>query len=114
MSIVAGIHVPFIPLLDVVGKGPIASPKHIGSIGVNVGVTVGIISTVRVVPEAHCPASGVKVYVVVILGSKAGLQVPVKPSFDAVGSTIFVPSHTGVIELNVDVVSGIIPIVIVV
>ena len=100
-------------MFDVVGMVKLV-PIHTSAIGVKSGVVSGVIPIVISTVAAHCPALGVKVYVVVVLGSKAGLQVPVKPSFDAVGSTIFVPSHTGVIELNVDVVSEIIPIVIVV
>ncbi len=34
---------------------------------------------------AQPPPSGVKVYVVVVVGSKAGDQVPVTPLFDVVG-----------------------------
>ena len=37
----AGLHVPVIPLSDVVGNGAKESPEHIGSIAVNVGASTG-------------------------------------------------------------------------
>ena len=60
--LIAGDHVPFIPLLDVVGNAAKASPLQIGATAVNVGV-VGEEFTVivKVVVVAHCPAVGVKV-----------------------------------------------------
>ena len=58
----AGLHVPDIPLVEVVGKGDKASPVHIGATAANVGVA-GVEFTVisSVVVVAHCPAIGVKV-----------------------------------------------------
>jgi len=41
-----------------------------------VGVTCGLTVIVKVVVVEHCPAVGVKVYVVVAWLFKAGLQVP--------------------------------------
>ena len=38
-------------------------PEQIGAIAAKVGVTVGLIVTSIVVDVAHCPASGVNVYV---------------------------------------------------
>jgi hypothetical protein len=40
---------------------------------------------------AHCPADGVKVYVVVALLFKAGAHVPVIPLLDVVGKAAKVP-----------------------
>ena len=57
----------------------------------------GVIPIVISTLSAHCPASGVKVYVVVVLGSEAGLQVPVIPLFDVVGMVKLVPIHTSAI-----------------
>ena len=54
------------------------------------------------------------VYNVVVVGSKAGLQVPVIPLFDVVGMVKLVPIHTSVIGVKSGVVNGVIPIVIVV
>ena len=57
--------------------------------GAKVGVTFGIIVISSVVAAvAHCPAAGVKVYVVVpatVVLIVAGLQVPVMPLLDVAG-----------------------------
>ena len=60
----------------------------------------GVIPIVISTLSAHCPASGVKVYVVVVLGSKAGLQVPVTPLVSDVGSGFGSPIHIGEIGLK--------------
>ena len=57
----AGVHVPVIPLSDVVGNGANIVPEQIAATGLNVGVIAGLTVTVNVVVLAHCPASGVKV-----------------------------------------------------
>ena len=57
----AGDHVPFIPLVEAVGKGDNASPLQIGVTAANVGVTFGFTVISSVVVVAHCPAVGVKV-----------------------------------------------------
>jgi hypothetical protein len=57
----AGDHVPVIPFSEVVGKGVITVPEHIGPIAVKVGVTIGFTTMVMVVVVAHKPAVGVKV-----------------------------------------------------
>ena len=55
-----------------------------------------------VVVDAHWPASGVKVYVVVVVLFKAGLHVPWIPLFDVVGSGFKVePTQTGLGVLKV-------------
>jgi hypothetical protein len=52
----------------------------------NVGVIEGVFTvTVMVVVVAHCPAFGVKVYVVVEVLSIAGLHVPVIPLVEVAG-----------------------------
>ena len=60
--LIAGDHVPVIPLLEVVGNAANAPPLHIGETAVKVGV-VGEEFTVivKVVVVAHCPTVGVKV-----------------------------------------------------
>jgi hypothetical protein len=50
-----------------------------------VGIIVGLTVIVKVVVVAHCPAVGVKVYVVVDWLSKAGLHVPEIPFKDEMG-----------------------------
>ena len=74
-----------IPLLSVVGKALIVAPEQNGPTAVNTGVAFGVIVTVIVVVTAHCPASGVKVYVVVVVLLNAGDHVPVMPFVEVVG-----------------------------
>ena len=57
----------------------------------NVGTIVGLIVILKVVVFAHCPADGVKVYVVVAWLFKAGLHVPVIPFSELVGSVVKFP-----------------------
>ena len=58
----AGLHVPVIPLVEVVGNGDRSSPVHIGATAANVGVAGVEFTTIsNVVVVAHCPAVGVKV-----------------------------------------------------
>jgi hypothetical protein len=59
---------------------------------------------VSVAVVAHCPAVGVKVYVVVVVLSKAGAHVPVIPLFEVVDSGDKVaPEQIGATALNVGV-----------
>lgn len=105
----AGLHAPVIPLLDVVGSADSVAPEHIAATGVNVGVTVGLTTIVSVAVVAHCPASGVKVYVVVAVLFSAGLHVPLIPLFDVVGSADSVaPEHIAATGVNVGVVCAVI------
>jgi hypothetical protein len=86
----AGNQVPVIPLLDVVGKAAKVAPAQIFATAVNVGV-VGVPAftvIVSVVVDAHCPAVGVKVYVVVTVLFNAGDHVPIIPLLDVVGKAI--------------------------
>jgi hypothetical protein len=62
--IVAGLHVPVTPLVDVVGSASGVSPAQYGPIGSKVVTGLGLTVTVIVVPLAHCPAFAVKVYTV--------------------------------------------------
>jgi hypothetical protein len=86
----AGDQVPVIPLIDVAGNTGAAVPEQIGAIVAKVGVTPGIIVISSVVTAvAHCPAAGVKVYVVVpviVVLIVAGLQVPLIPLLDVAGN----------------------------
>jgi len=49
----AGVHVPVIPLLDVVGSAVSVVPEQIGATVVNVGVMFGLTVIVKVVVVAH-------------------------------------------------------------
>ena len=57
----AGDHVPFIPLLEVVGKAAKVAPEQIGFTAVNVGAIFGFTVIVKLVVVAHCPDVGVNV-----------------------------------------------------
>ena len=89
MLIVAGLQVPVIPLLDVVGNAGALEFWQSGPIAENVGVTCGSTVMLSVAVIAHCPADGVNVYVVVpavAVLMVAGLHVPVTPLLDVAGS----------------------------
>ena len=57
----AGLHVPVMPLVDVVGKAASAEPEHIGATALNKGTVFALTTTVSVVVVAHNPAVGAKV-----------------------------------------------------
>ena len=62
---------------------------------------------VSVAAEAHCPADGVKVYVVVDKLSSAGDQVPVIPLSEVVGrSSSSSPAQIGATALKVGFTAG--------
>jgi hypothetical protein len=66
----------------------------------------------KVVIEAHCPAAGVNVYVVVAALFKAGVHIPEYPLFEVLGSGVIVPPmHTGATAVKVGVILGLIVIV---
>ena len=63
------------------------------------GVTLELTVIVNVLVVAHCPEVGVKVYVVVLVLSNAGDQVPVILLFDEVGNALnVVPEHIGLMD----------------
>lgn len=93
------------PLLDVAGSASV-DPEQIGAIAANVGAMIGFTVTVMPAVVAHCPAAGVKVYVVVPVVFIAGDHVPVMPLFDVAGSVNDVPEHTGAICVKVGVMIG--------
>ena len=62
------------------------SPAQIGAIAVNVEVVGVFTLTIIVAFVAHCPAVGVKVYVVVAILLIAGDQFPVIPFVELVGN----------------------------
>ena len=67
---------------------------------------------VSVAVEAHCPAVGVNVYVVVAVLSNAGDHVPVIPLLEVVGSAVSVaPEQIGATAVNVGVIFGLTVIV---
>ena len=107
----AGDQVPVIPLVDVVCNADKLAPEQIGATAVNVGVTFGLTVIVNVV-VAQLPAVGVKVYVVVVVLSNAGDQVPVIPLVDVVGNADkLAPEQIGDTAVNVGVTFGLTVIV---
>lgn len=94
--LIAGDHEPFTPLSEVVGNAAIVAPAQMAATGLNVGMMGGFTTIVSVVPAAHCPASGVKVYVVVAVLLIAGDHVPVIPFRELPGSgAILLPAQAG-------------------
>ena len=65
MSTVAGLQVPVIPLVDVVGnEGTLLPAQTVSELPkLNVGAIFGLTVTVSVVLVAHWPPAEVKVYV---------------------------------------------------
>jgi len=99
-----------IPLSDVAGNVGATEPEQIGAIAAKVGVTVGLTVTSIVVGVAHCPASGVNVYVpLAVLLTTAGDQVPVMPFIDITcNAGAAVPEQIGAIAAKVGVTAGVI------
>lgn len=63
MLTTAGLHVPVMPLVEVVGKAGTVPPEQMLSDvpKLNAGVRIGFTVTVKVAGRAHCPAVGVNV-----------------------------------------------------
>jgi hypothetical protein len=97
------------PLVDDVGSTGATAPEQIGATAAKVGVMLGVTVTVNVVVVAHCPASGVKLYVPVnVLLTTAGDQVPVMPFVDVNGSTGATdPEQIGATAAKVGVTLGV-------
>jgi len=110
--LIAGLQVPVMPLVEVVGRAGIEAPEQYGPTELKAGVTIGLIVIVSVVVTAHCPAEGVNVYVVVAVLLISGLQVPFIPFVDVVGRAgIEAPAQYGPAELNEGTVFGVMVIV---
>jgi hypothetical protein len=109
---VAGLHEPVIPLTEVVGKEGTDPPEHMVSEvpKLNVGVTLGLTVTLKLVVVAHCPADGVNVYTAdAVLLTVAGLHVPVIPLEEVVVNAGTDPPSQMVNEVpkaNVGVIFG--------
>ena len=96
-----------IPFNDVFGKAAKLSPAQIVATAANVGVTFGFTVMVRFAVDAHCPALGVNVYVVVVALFSAGLQAPLMPFCEVVGSAFKLsPAQIGDTLANVGVIIG--------
>ena len=101
-------------MLDSFGNVGTASPEQIVKLvpKLNVGVVLGVTVTESVVVVAHCPASGVKVYVPLLsLSTISGDHEPVMKLLDEVGNVGIIPPEQilkVVPKLNVGVVCGVI------
>jgi hypothetical protein len=96
-----------IPLVEVTGSGARVAPEQMAATGVNVGVKFGLTVIIKVVVVAHCPAFGVKVYVVVAVLFNAGAQVPVMPLVDVTGNGASVaPEQMAAMGVNAGVIFG--------
>jgi hypothetical protein len=105
---VAGLHVPVIPLVDVVGKTGAVAPLQIAGIAANVGITIGFTDTVKLAVAIQLPELAVKTYEpLTVLLTVAGFQVPVIPLVDVVGNTgAAAPPQIAAIAANVGVIIG--------
>ena len=86
-----GLQVPVILLVEVVVKNPKEVPAQIGGTCVNVGVTIGFTVMISVTIVADWPIAGVNVYVVVVILSNAGVQIPMILLVDLIGNGDNVP-----------------------
>jgi hypothetical protein len=88
--ILAGLHVPVIPSIDVEGSaGTVVFWQYEFAMFGKVGKTVPTMVMFKKAGFAQLPATGVNVYVTVPKADvlmMAGLHVPVIPSFDSGGS----------------------------
>ena len=94
MSTDEGLHVPVIPLVDVVGNEGAVPFAHIVSDvpKVNVGIIFGFTVTVNVAGVAHNPAVGVNVYTPDVASlTTAGFHAPVIPLSDVAGRAGTIP-----------------------
>ena len=91
LFIVAGFHVPIIPLGDVLPKTGATEPKQNAGIGGKLGTVAAVIVTFSVCDIAHCPVFGVNIYEsLVVLLIVDGLHVPAIPFgdvFPKIGAT---------------------------
>lgn len=114
MSTTLGLQVPVIPFVERPCSVGTVPPAHIVNEvpNRNVGVMFGFTVTAKLAGKAHCPASGVNVYVPEFwLSTTAGLQLPVIPFTDVFGNTGTVPPAqiaSDVPKLNVGGIFGLI------
>jgi hypothetical protein len=100
-----GVQVPVMPLLEVVGRIVRVAPEQMGATALNVGVMFGLTVIIKVAVVAHCPGSGVNVYVVVAVLFSAGAHVPVMPLDEVLGKAASVaPEHIAGVAVKVGVI----------
>ena len=108
MLIVAGLHVPVNPFVDLGGKVGGVLNWHSGAIWAKSGLNFEFTVISFVLTQAHCPAFGLKLYIdvpgVAVL-IDAGFHVPVIPFVDDNGSEGGVlPMHSGPISSMVGMI----------
>ena len=111
--LIAGDHVPVIPLLEVAGSVN-DPPLQMAATWVNVGTVGWFTVTVMVAVVAQTPAAGVKVYVVVAVVLIAGDHVPLILFSEEVGKVKLPPLQMAATCVNVGVTFGLTVTVIVV
>jgi hypothetical protein len=120
LFITDGLHVPFIPLVEVGGNDGTVAPAQIVNPDpiLKVGIVFGVTVTVKLVGAAHDPAVGVNVYIPEFwLSTVAGLHVPVMLLVDVFGNKGTIPPAQIVVlvpKLNDGIAFGITVMVIVV
>ena len=90
------------PLVELAGRAGTVPPAHIlvPAPKLKAGVIFGFTVTVKLLGTAHCPGSGVKVYVPdAWLFITAGVQLPVMPLPDVAGRAGTVPPAQTIIEV---------------
>jgi hypothetical protein len=97
LSTVDGDHVPLMPFGEVLDNVGAVEPAQTGANAAKSGVWTGFTVTVSTCPLAHCPASGVNVYVpLALLSTVDGDHVPLMPFGEVVDNVGAVePAQTG-------------------
>ena len=104
MLLIAGAQVPEIPLVELVGNALIVFPIQNGPTCVKDGRIGRLIEILIICVVPHCPAVGVKVYVVVAVLLTGGFQLPAIPLVEVVAKFIVPPAQIGATGLNVGTV----------
>ena len=111
----AGDQLPVMPFVEIVGNAVNGAPEQIAETAAKVGVLIGLTVIVNVVNvvEVHWPGFGVKVYIVVVVLSNVGDQLPVIPFVEIVGNAANgEPLQIGETAVKVGVIIGLTVIVI--
>ncbi len=90
----AGLHVPVIPFVDVLGNAGTVPPAQMVMVvpKLNIGLTIGLTVTVSEPVKAQEPATGVKLYIPEFSGSTTdGDHVPVIPLEEIAGNAGTLP-----------------------
>ena len=108
--LIAGLQVPLMPLIEVIGNTGATAPTHTAGIAAKVGVVRAVTVMLNVAVVAQRPAVGVNVYMVIpaVVVLTAGLQVPVMPLVEVVGNTgAAAPAQTAGIAAKIGVIGAV-------